>query len=176
MAVKRLKPTTAGSRFTVLNKKSEVSTDKPEKSLTTTLSRKGGRNSVGRMTMRQIGGGHRRKYRIIDFKRDKFNVEGSIKTIEYDPSRSAFISLVAYKDGEKRYIITPQGLKVGNKILSGESVAPEVGNAMKLKHMPLGTIIHNIELRPGQGAEIARSAGTYAQLLARDGKYAIIKL
>ncbi len=176
MAVKRLKPTTPGSRFTVLNKKSEVSTDKPEKSLTTTLSRKGGRNSVGRMTMRQIGGGHRRKYRIIDFKRDKFNVEGSIKTIEYDPSRSAFISLVAYKDGEKRYIITPQGLKVGNNIVSGESVAPEVGNAMKLKHMPLGTIIHNIELRPGQGAEIARSAGTYAQLLARDGKYAIIKL
>ena len=140
------------------------------------MKRSGGRNNSGRMTMRYIGGGHKKRYRIIDFKRDKFGMEANVSTIEYDPNRSARIALVVYADGEKRYIIAPNGLNVGDKIVSGKSAAPEVGNTLFLSDIPLGTIIHNIELRPGQGAVMARSAGAYAQLVAREGKYAILRL
>ncbi len=176
MALKRLKPTSPGQRFTVINAYAEVTTNQPEKSLTVAYRKSGGRNNQGRRTMRYIGGGHKRLYRIIDFKRDKIGVPGVVKTIEYDPNRSAFISLVVYKDGEKRYILTPEGIKVGQTIISGDNVNPEVGNAMKLSQIPLGTFIHNIELQPGKGGELARSAGTYAQLIAREGKYAVVKL
>ncbi len=176
MALKRLKPTTPGQRFSVVNAYAEVTTSKPEKSLTKGAGKSGGRNSKGRMTMRYIGGGHKKSYRVIDFKRDKFNVPGIIKTVEYDPNRSAYISLVVYKDGEKRYILTPEGVKVGQEIVSGTGISPEVGNTLKLNDMPLGTIVHNIELQPGKGGELARSAGSSAQLVAREGKYATIKL
>ena len=150
--------------------------NQPEKSLLARKKKTGGRNNTGKMTMRQIGGGHKQRYRIIDFKRDKFGIPATVKTIEYDPNRSAFIALLAYTDGEKRYIIAPAGLQVGQKVVSGEGVAPEVGNALYLGEIPLGTVISCIELRPGQGAVIARSAGTFAQLAAREGKYATIKL
>ncbi|MDQ3072250.1 MAG: 50S ribosomal protein L2 [Bacteroidota bacterium] len=176
MGVKRLKPVTPGSRFAVVNDYEEITTDRPEKSLMRPITRSGGRNGTGKMTMRYLGGGHKRQYRIIDFKRDKFDIPAVVKTIEYDPNRTSFIALLNYADGEKRYIIAPQGIKVGQTVISGESVAPEVGNALKLQNVPLGTIIHNIELRPGQGAAMARSAGTYAQLLAREGKYATLKM
>lgn len=176
MTVKRLKPTTPGQRFSVINSRSEITKREPERSLLKTLNKTGGRNASGRTTMRFRGGGHKKKYRIIDFKRDKFNIPAKVKSIEYDPNRSAFIALVTYKDGEKRYIIAPEGVKVGQEVVSGEQINPEVGNAMKLAHIPLGTIIHNIEMDPGEGASIARGAGTYAQLLAREGKYAVIKL
>lgn len=176
MAIKRLTPITPGRRFAVVNTYEEITSSTPEKSLVTKIKRSGGRNSQGRMTMRYMGQGHKKAYRIIDFKRDKFNIPGTVKTIEYDPNRSAFIALVFYADGEKRYIIAPEGIKVDQEILSGENIAPEVGNALKLQYIPLGTIVHNIELHPGQGAVLARSAGTYAQLLARDGKYAILKM
>lgn len=176
MVLKRLNPTTPGQRFSILNSYSEITTDVPEKSLTVSLSKTGGRNSKGRMTIRYRGGGHKRRYRIIDFKRDKFNVPATLKTIEYDPNRSAFISLLHYKDGEKRYILSPEGIKVGQQVISGNNIPPEIGNAMKLSDMPLGTFIHNIEMLPGKGGELARSAGSYAQLMAREGKYAVIKL
>lgn len=176
MAVKRLRPITPGTRFRVANTFSELTASKPEKSLTEPLHKSGGRNNQGKMTMRYIGGGHKRKYRIIDFRRDKVGVQAEVMTIEYDPNRSAFISLVKYSDGEKRYIICPNGLKVGTKITSGTGSIPEVGNAMPLAEIPLGSIIHNIELSPGQGAKICRSAGSYAQLAARDGKYVVVKL
>ncbi len=176
MAVKRLRPITPGTRFRVANTFSELTASKPEKSLTEPLHKSGGRNNQGKMTMRYIGGGHKRKYRIIDFRRDKVGVQAEVMTIEYDPNRSAFISLVKYSDGEKRYIICPNGLKVGSKITSGTGSIPEVGNAMPLAEIPLGSIIHNIELAPGQGAKICRSAGSYAQLAARDGKYVVVKL
>jgi len=176
MAVRRLKPTTPGQRFRVANTFEEITTDKPEKSLLVPIKRTGGRNNQGRMTMRFIGGGHKRRYRIIDFKRNNFGVIGEVKTVEYDPNRSAFISLVEYADGEKRYIIAPNGIKVGQKVEQGPGVAPEVGNALLLSEIPLGTLIHNIEMSPGQGAKICRSAGSYAQLMAREGKYVAIKL
>ena len=176
MAVRRLKPTTPGQRFRVANTFEEITTDKPEKSLLVPIKRTGGRNNQGRMTMRFIGGGHKRRYRIIDFKRNNFGVIGEVKTVEYDPNRSAFISLVEYADGEKRYIIAPNGIKVGQKVEQGPGVVPEVGNALLLTEIPLGTLIHNIEMSPGQGAKICRSAGSYAQLMAREGKYAAIKL
>ncbi len=176
MALRKFKPTTPGSRWRVGNAFEEVTATKPEKSLLAPLSSTGGRNVQGRRTTRYMGGGHKKHYRIIDFKRNKANVPGTVKTIEYDPNRSAFIALVAYADGEKRYIIAPHGLKVGQVVESGESVAPEVGNALLLKNMPLGTIIHNIELQPGKGAAMARSAGTYAQLSAKEDKYVVIKL
>jgi large subunit ribosomal protein L2 len=140
------------------------------------LRKKGGRNNSGKMTMRYIGGGHKKNVRIIDFKRDKFNVPATVATLEYDPSRTAHVALLHYADGEKRYILAPNGLKVGDKIMSGDDVAPEVGNALPLSKIPLGTIVHNIEIRPGAGAAMVRSAGSYAQLLARDGKYSTIKL
>lgn len=176
MAVNRLKPSTPGARFTVLNKRTDITTKDPEKSLLVSIHDKVGRSSKGNKTVRFRGGGHKKQYRIIDFNRDKFSIQGKVETIEYDPYRSSFISLILYKDGEKRYIITPEGIKIGQEIVSGENVNPEVGNSLKLANIPLGTIIHNIELNPGQGAAIARSAGTYAQLLAREGKYAVLKM
>ena len=176
MAVKKLKPTTPGQRFRVAPSFEEITTDRPQKSLLGTIKRTGGRNDTGRMTMRYIGGGHKRRYRIIDFKRDKANIPATVQTVEYDPNRSARIALVQYTDGEKRYIIAPQGITVGQTVVSGSDVAPEVGNSLPLSSIPLGTIIHNIELTPGGGGSMARSAGTYAQLLAREGKYATVKL
>ena len=176
MSVRKLKPITPGQRFRVVNGFDAITTDKPEKSLLAPKKRSGGRNSQGRMTMRYKGGGHKRKYRIIDFKRDKAGIPATVATIEYDPNRSAFIALVNYQDGEKRYVIAQNGLQVGQNIVSGEKVAPEIGNAMTLQNIPLGTIISCIELHPGQGAVIARSAGSFAQLMARDGKYATVKL
>ncbi len=176
MAVKKHNPVTPGSRFHVGNAFTEVTTSKPEKSLIASKKRSGGRNSQGRMTVRNIGGGHKKRYRVIDFKRDKHGVPATVKTIEYDPNRTAFIALLSYADGEKRYILAPEGLKVGDKVMSGEKATPEVGNTMFLRDIPFGTLIHNIELHPGKGGLLARSAGTYAQLNAKDGKYAIIKL
>ena len=177
MSVRKLKPITAGQRFRVVNGFDAITTDKPEKSLLVPKKRSGGRNSQGKMTMRYIGGGHKRKYRIIDFKRNKTGVPAEVKSIEYDPNRTAFIALLNYQDGEKRYIIAQNGLQVGQNVVSGESsIAPEIGNAMPLSEIPLGTIISCIELRPGQGAVMARSAGAFAQLMARDGKFATVKL
>lgn len=176
MSVRKLKPVTPGQRFRVVNGYDAITTDKPEKSLLAPKKRSGGRNASGRMTMRYKGGGHKRRYRIIDFKRDKQGVPATIASIEYDPNRTAFIALVNYQDGEKRYVIAQNGLQVGQNIVSGDSVAPEVGNAMKLSSIPLGSIISCIELHPGQGAVIARSAGSFAQLMARDGKYATVKM
>ena len=176
MSVRKLKPITPGQRFRVVNGFDAITTDKPEKSLLAPKKRSGGRNSQGRMTMRYKGGGHKRRYRIIDFKRDKHGIPATVATIEYDPNRSAFIALVNYQDGEKRYIIAQNGLQVGQNIVSGERVAPEIGNAMTLANIPLGTIISCIELRPGQGAVMARSAVAFAQLMARHGKYATVKL
>ncbi|WP_299012238.1 50S ribosomal protein L2 [uncultured Polaribacter sp.] len=176
MSVRKLKPVTPGQRFRVVNGFDTITTDKPEKSLLAPKKRSGGRNSQGRMTTRNIGGGHKQKYRIIDFKRDKTGIPATVKTIEYDPNRTAFIALLSYADGEKRYVIAQNGLKVGQTIISGENVAPEIGNAMTLSEIPLGTTISCIELRPGQGAVMARSAGSFAQLMARDGKYATVKL
>lgn len=176
MSVRKLKPITPGQRFRVVNNFDEITTNKPEKSLTVGLSKSGGRNNTGKMTMRYTGGGHKKKYRIIDFKRNKFNVEATVKSVEYDPNRTAFIALLEYTDGEKRYIIAPHGIKVDQIVVSGENIEPEIGNAMKLKFIPLGTTISCIELKPGQGAIMARSAGSSAQLTSRDGKYAIVKL
>ena len=176
MALKKYKPTTPSQRFKIISDYKEITTSTPEKSLLAPKKRSGGRNNEGKMTMRYIGGGHKQKYRIIDFKRDKDGVPATVKTIEYDPNRTARIALVAYADGEKRYIIAPNGLAVGTKIMSGKEATPEVGNTMFLSDMPFGTIIHNIELRPGQGAKMARSAGSYAQLVSREGKYAVVKM
>ena len=176
MAVRKLRPITPGQRHKVVNTFDGITASTPEKSLLAPMKRSGGRNNSGRMTMRYIGGGHKKRYRIIDFKREKFGMEATVSTLEYDPNRSARIALVVYADGEKRYIIAPNGLNVGGKIVSGKDAAPEVGNTLFLSDIPLGTIIHNIELRPGQGAVMARSAGAYAQLVAREGKYAILRL
>ncbi|APG63899.1 MULTISPECIES: 50S ribosomal protein L2 [Tenacibaculum] len=176
MSVRKLKPVTPGQRFRVVNGFDAITTDKPEKSLLAPNKRSGGRNSQGRMTTRNIGGGHKQKYRIIDFKKDKQGIPATVKTIEYDPNRTAFIALVFYADGEKRYVIAQNGLKVGQTIVSGREATPEIGNALYLSDIPLGTTISCIELRPGQGAVMARSAGSFAQLMARDGKYATVKL
>ena len=176
MSVRKLKPVTPGQRFRVVNGFDTITTDKPEKSLLVPKKRSGGRNNQGRMTTRNIGGGHKQKYRIIDFKRDKNGVPATVKTIEYDPNRTAFIALVSYADGEKRYVIAQNGLQVGQTIVSGKGSAPEIGNAMPLSEIPLGTTISCIELRPGQGAVMARSAGSFAQLMAREDKYATVKL
>ena len=175
MAVRKLKPTTPGQRFKVISTFDTITTNNPEKSLSRGFNKSGGRNNNGRMTSRYIGGGHKKRYRKIDFKREKFNIPATVKTIEYDPHRSARIALLYYVDGEKRYIIAPTSLKVGQTLMSGRDAEPEIGNALFLKDIPLGSIIHNIELRPGQGAVFARSAGAHAQLNARDGKYAILK-
>lgn len=176
MALKKYKPTTPGQRFKILSAFDEITTDTPEKSLLAGGKRSGGRNKEGKMTIRNVGGGHKQKYRLIDFKRDKDGIPAVVKTIEYDPNRTARIALVSYKDGEKRYIIAPQGLKVGQEISSGTGVSPNVGNTLFLSEVPFGTVVHNIELRPGQGAKMARSAGSYAQLMSRDGKFAILKM
>ena len=176
MSVRKLKPITPGQRFRIVNEYSEVTTSKPEKSLLKPMKKSGGRNNQGRMTMRYKGGGHKRRYRVIDFKRDKYDVVGEVTSIEYDPNRSAFIALINYSDNEKRYIIAQKGMKVGQKIVSGQSVSPDIGNATPLSNIPLGTVISCIEMRPGKGATLARSAGSYAQLMAREGKFATIKL
>ena len=176
MSVRKLKPITPGQRFRVVNGFDTITTDKPEKSLISSKKRTGGRNSQGRMTTRNIGGGHKQKYRVIDFKRDKPGIPATVKTIEYDPNRTAFIALLFYADGEKRYVIAQHGLLVDQVIISGSGIAPEIGNTLPLSEIPLGTTISCIELRPGQGAVMARSAGSFAQLMARDGKYATVKL
>ena len=176
MALKKYKPMTAGTRWRIGNAYAEITTNEPEKSLIERISRSGGRNSQGRRAMRYIGGGARKQYRIIDFKRNKYNVEATVLTIEYDPNRTAFIALLEYADGEKRYILAPQGLQVGAKVMSGDAVAPELGNSLQMKNMPLGTMIHNIELQPGQGGKLARSAGTSAQLANKEEKYAVLKM
>ena len=177
MAIRVYKPTTAGRRNASVSDFSELTRSTPEKSLVRKLSKTGGRNSYGRMTSRHRGGGHKRQYRLIDFKRwDKDGVPAKVAHIEYDPNRSARIALITYADGEKRYILAPNGLQVGQVVSTGAGAAPEVGNTLFLSDIPLGTVIHNIELYPGQGAAMARSAGSYAQLLAREGKFAIIKL
>ncbi|HAO62496.1 MAG: 50S ribosomal protein L2 [Sodaliphilus sp.] len=176
MAVRKLKPTTPGQRHKIIGVFDNITARTPEKSLTVGKGATGGRNNEGHLTMRYLGGGHKRRFRFIDFKRNKDGVPARVKSIEYDPNRSARIALLYYVDGSKAYIICPNGLQVGQMVESGENVAPEVGNALPLSHIPVGTLIHNIELRPGQGAAIARSAGTFAQLTSREGNYAIIKL
>ena len=176
MAVRKLNPMTPGQRHKVVSSFDAVTAEKPEKSLLAPLSKSGGRNGGGKMTMRYRGGGHKRRYRVIDFKREKHGVPGTVKSIEYDPNRSARIALVFYADGEKRYILAPQGIGVGHVLVSGPGSSPEVGNALPLGEIPLGTIIHCVEMRPGQGALMVRSAGAYAQLSAKEGKYATLKL
>jgi len=176
MAVRKIKPVTPGQRHKVVSTFEEITKRSPEKSLLQPLHKTGGRNNAGRLTIRYQGGGHKRKYRLIDFRRNKDGMPAIVKAIEYDPNRSARIALLIYKDGEKRYIIAPEGLKVGQSVMSGKDVAPEIGNCLFLSDIPMGTIIHNIEMQPGGGAAIARSAGNSAQLMSRDGKYAVIKL
>ena len=176
MGVRKLKPVSPGQRFRVAPTFDDITTDKPEKSLLAPIKKSGGRNNTGKMTVRNRGGGHKRRYRIIDFKRQKHGMTAEVMTVEYDPNRSARIALLQYEDGTKTYIVCPEGLTVGTKLVSGPDAAPEVGNALPLSKIPVGTIIHNIELRPGKGAAMVRSAGNYAQLLGRSGKYASVKL
>jgi len=176
MAIKKYKPTTNGRRGMSTLANEELTGSKPTKSLLVSKSKTGGRNNTGRMTVQHIGGGAKRKYRVIDFKRNKFGIPAKVTTIEYDPNRSANIALLTYKDGEKRYIIAPKDLKVGAIVESGEAVDIKVGNAMMLKNIPVGTVIHNIEMRPGKGAELARSAGASAQILGREDKYVLVRL
>ena len=176
MAVRKLKPTTPGQRHRIKLSYDTITTSTPEKSLIKKHKKTGGRNDRGKMTIQHVGGGHKRRYRLIDFKREKFGIPAKIATIEYDPNRTANIALLHYADGEKRYIVAPTGLQVGAEVVSGKGATIEVGNAMPLSEIPLGTIIHNLELRPSQGALMVRSAGAFAQLMARDGKYATIKL
>lgn len=176
MAVRKLKPTTPGQRHKIIGAFETITASAPEKSLVYGGRKTGGRNNTGKETMRYIGGGHKRKYRVIDFKRNKDGVPATVRTIEYDPNRSARIALLFYADGEKRYILAPNGLQVGQTVISGADVAPEVGNSLPMQNIPLGTLIHNIELRPGQGASLVRSAGVFAQLTSREDKYAIVKL
>lgn len=176
MGLRKIKPVTPGQRFKVANDYAEITTNSPEKSLIAPIKKSGGRNTDGKRTMRYIGGGHKQRYRIIDFKRDKDGIPATVKTVEYDPNRTAFIALLSYADGEKRYIIAPKGIKVGQVVMSGTGIQPEIGNTLFLSDLPLGTIIHNLELRPSQGGKFARTAGSWAQLVAREGKYAVIKL
>jgi large subunit ribosomal protein L2 len=176
MALKKYKPITAGTRWRIGNAYAEVTTNEPEKSLVEFKKGTGGRNFQGRRSMRYIGGGNKNMYRIIDFKRSKKEIPAKVASIEYDPNRTTFIALLNYVDGEKRYILAPQGLSVGMTVISGDNVAPELGNALQLKHMPLGTVVHNIEMQPGQGGKIARSAGSSAQLSNKEEKYAVLKM
>jgi large subunit ribosomal protein L2 len=176
MALRKYKPTTAGTRWRIGNAYAEITTDTPEKSLLEPIKRTGGRNFQGRRAMRYIGGGHKKAYRIIDFKRNKKEIPATVASIEYDPNRTAFIALLNYADGEKRYIIAPQGLQVGATVISGDAVAPDLGNALQMKNMPLGTVIHNIEMQPGQGGKLVRSAGGSAQLSNKEEKYAVLKM
>ncbi len=176
MALRKLKPITPGQRHKIVSTFDDITTNKPEKSLLETKKRSGGRNNTGKMTMRYLGGGHKKRYRIIDFKREKDGILATVKTIEYDPNRTSRIALLEYADGEKRYIVAPTGLKVDMQISSGKGIAPEVGNTLFLSEIPLGTVIHNIELYPGQGGVFARSAGSFAQLTSREGKFALLKM
>ncbi|HZK03536.1 MAG TPA: 50S ribosomal protein L2 [Bacteroidaceae bacterium] len=176
MAVRKLKPTTPGQRHKIIGTFEEITASVPEKSLVFGKCSSGGRNHQGKMTARYLGGGHKRKFRVIDFKRNKDGVPAIVKTIEYDPNRSARIALLFYADGEKRYIIAPDGLEVGTTLMSGPKAAPEIGNALSLKDIPVGTVIHNIELRPGQGAALVRSAGNFAQLTSKEDDYCVVKL
>jgi large subunit ribosomal protein L2 len=176
MALKKYKPVTAGTRWRIGNAYAEITADSPEKSLVEKVKSTGGRNVQGRRAMRYIGGGHKKMYRVIDFKRNKKGIAATVATIEYDPNRTAFIALLNYADGEKRYILAPQGLQVGMTVISGNEVAPEIGNSLMLKNMPLGTNVHNIEMQPGQGGKIARSAGSSAQLTNKEEKYAVLKM
>jgi large subunit ribosomal protein L2 len=176
MALRKYKPTTAGTRWRIGNAFAEITTDTPEKSLLETKSKTGGRNFQGRRAMRYIGGGHKQMYRLIDFKRDKKEIPAKVASIEYDPNRTAFIALLNYADGEKRYIIAPQGLQVGATVVSGDTVAPDLGNALQMRNMPLGTVVHNVEMQPGQGGKLVRSAGSSAQLSNKEEKYAVLKM
>jgi len=176
MALKKFKPITAGTRWRIGNAYAEITTESPEKSLLEKKNQTGGRNSQGRRAMRYRGGGNKNMYRVIDFKRNKKEIPATVASIEYDPNRTAFIALLNYADGEKRYILAPQGLQVGMTVRSGDGVDPEVGNSLQLKHMPLGTVVHNIEMQPGQGGKLARSAGSSAQLTNKEDKYAILKM
>jgi large subunit ribosomal protein L2 len=176
MGIRKLKPTTPGQRHKIIGTFEEITASVPEKSLVVGFKRSGGRNNQGKMTVRYIGGGHKKKYRLIDFKRIKDGIPATVKTIEYDPNRSARIALLYYADGAKTYILAPNGLEVGQTVMSGNEAAPEVGNCLPLSIIPLGTVVHNIELRPGQGAKMVRSAGTFAQVTSREGNYVIIKM
>jgi len=176
MAIRKLKPNTPGTRYQSISTFEEITRTSPEKSLTVALKKSGGRNNHGRITSRHIGGGHKRRYRIIDFKRNKFDVPAKVFSIEYDPNRSCRIALLHYLDGEKRYILAPDGLKVGDMVKSGESAEIKIGNAMKLKNIPLGSLVHNVELKPGKGGQMARSAGMSISLAAKEGDYAQLKL
>ena len=176
MAIKTMKPTTPARRYQTYSTFEEITAAEPEKSLTKPVKKTGGRNNAGRMTSRHRGGGHKRKYRVVDFRRDKTDIPAKVKTIEYDPNRSARIALVSYADGEKRYIVAPVDLKVGDEVITSASADIKPGNAMALRSVPLGSLIHNIELRPGKGAQMVRSAGTYAQLMAKEGAYAQVRL
>src|SRR5688572_5875628 len=176
MALKKFKPMTAGTRWRIGNAYAEITNDVPEKSLLEKKSSTGGRNVQGRRAMRYMGGGHKKMYRIIDFKRSKKEIPATVASIEYDPNRTAFIALLNYADGEKRYVLAPQGLQVGATVIAGDAVAPEVGNALQMKNMPLGTNIHNIEMQPGQGGKLARSAGSSAQLTNKEDRYAVLKM
>ncbi len=176
MGIKKVKPTSPGRRFVTVSDFKEITKKKPEKSLTTALTKSGGRNAYGRITTRHIGGGHKRRYRIIDFKRDKDGISSKVAAIEYDPNRSARIALLYYKDGEKKYILAPLNLKVGDEVISGPGVDIKPGNALPLRNIPLGTLIHNIELKPLKGGQLARSAGAVTQLVAKEGDYAQVKL
>ena len=176
MPLKKYKPITAGTRWRIGNAFAEITSDTPEKSLLEPTSSTGGRNAQGRRSMRYRGGGHKKKYRLVDFKRDKKDVPATVASIEYDPNRTAFIALLNYADGEKRYILAPQGLQVGSSVISGNEVAPEIGNALQMKNIPLGTNIHNIEMQPGQGGKLVRSAGNSAQLTNKEERYAVLKM
>ncbi|MCW3128117.1 MAG: ribosomal protein [Bacteroidetes bacterium] len=176
MAIKKFRPTTPSLRHTTLVTFEDITTSTPEKSLLAPMKQSGGRNKSGKMTMRYSGGGHKRRYRIIDFKRDNDGIPGKVLTIEYDPNRTSFIALIQFSNGEKRYMISPQGLKVGQSVLSSKDAAPEVGNTLPMENIPLGSIIHNIELHPGRGGNICRSAGTSAQLMAKEERFVVIKL
>lgn len=176
MGIRKLKPTTPGQRFMAVSDFAEITKGRPEKSLTRGKNRSGGRNNTGKMTMRYIGGGHKKRYREIDFKRDKDGIPATVHSIEYDPNRTSRIALLFYVDGEKRYIIAPEGLQVGQTVLSGDAAEPTVGNSKVLNLIPLGSIVHNIEMQPGKGASMCRSAGTYAQVLGKEGKYVSLRL
>lgn len=176
MGIRKLKPTTPGQRHKIIGAFDKITASTPEKSLVEGKRKTGGRNNTGKMTMRYIGGGHKQKYRFIDFKRTKDGIPATVKSIEYDPNRSSRIALLYYKDGAKAYILAPDGIEVGQTVISGEDVAPEVGNSLPLAKIPVGTVVHNVELRPGQGAKFARSAGTFAQLVAREETYVVLRM
>lgn len=176
MGIRKLKPTTPGQRHKIIGAFDKITVSTPEKSLVEGKRKTGGRNNTGKMTMRYIGGGHKQKYRFIDFKRSKDGIPATVKSIEYDPNRSSRIALLYYKDGAKAYILAPDGIEVGQTVISGEDVAPEVGNSLPLAKIPVGTVVHNVELRPGQGAKFARSAGTFAQLVAREEMYVVLRM